>query len=213
MQHRPCFGSAANLTAARTLLLVIVIDHAEPPKGNWRRARIDSRLMRRRLIRRDENGGEKASGFREGANSSQARRFAKRRRISSLARFAACAPAGNFRGWHGFAADTRLGIFENASRSFCHSPGELPLALECSRRLRIGTGQHSGEDQHLAESDHFSRFSSLYCPGPPLHQIVPSSLETACPSLATAPSRRIRHEPSTRSVTRKRWPSERKVTG
>ncbi|SPE33632.1 hypothetical protein SBA3_2010008 [Candidatus Sulfopaludibacter sp. SbA3] len=32
-----------------------------------------SRLVRRRLARRDENGGENASGFREGANSSQAR--------------------------------------------------------------------------------------------------------------------------------------------
>jgi len=34
--------------------------------------------MRRCLTRWDENVGEKASGFREGANSSQARRFAKK---------------------------------------------------------------------------------------------------------------------------------------
>jgi len=60
----------------------------------------ESRVMRRCLTRRDENGGENASGFREGANSSQARRFAKRRRISSLARF---------------AADTRFGIFEGGT--------------------------------------------------------------------------------------------------
>jgi len=46
----------------------------------------DSWLMRRSLTRRDENGGENASGFRKGANPSQARRFAKKRRISSLAR-------------------------------------------------------------------------------------------------------------------------------
>jgi len=45
-----------------------------------------------------ENGGENASGFREGANSSQARRFAKRRRISSLARICSGYAARDFRG-------------------------------------------------------------------------------------------------------------------
>jgi len=85
--------------------------------------------------------GGNASGFREGANSSQARRFAKRRRISSLL---GCPLAGNDGNENGgnasgfreganssqarrfakrrrissqarFAADTRFGIFEGGT--------------------------------------------------------------------------------------------------
>ncbi|SPE25201.1 exported hypothetical protein [Candidatus Sulfopaludibacter sp. SbA3] len=41
--------------------------------AGWVAFEPDSRLRRRSLTRRDENDGEKASGFREGANSSRQR--------------------------------------------------------------------------------------------------------------------------------------------
>ncbi|SPE40859.1 hypothetical protein SBA3_3980015 [Candidatus Sulfopaludibacter sp. SbA3] len=69
--------------------------------------------MRQSLTRWDENGGENESGFRKGANSSQARRFAKRRR-----RHEDSPKDGEFRAWHGFAADTWLGIFEGGWHGF-----------------------------------------------------------------------------------------------